>query len=389
MSVSRTQCIVAVAFAVAAPLAAQGRAVNLTGKPAVALEEPFTQISAVRELPGNRAVVVDAAEKTVQMADFAKGELTKISRNGGGPGEYQLPLSAFTAPNNVTYVSDPQIGKIHVVTPDGKITSTLLTPENNEERLPSPRGADLSGRFYFQGQGIRADAQGGVDSVPILRWDPHAKRIDSIAWIPLGQATFARTAGNGFNFVSRTTKPYSSSDAWGVLPDGRIAIVRTEPYRVDIADGYGHTRQGPTIRYAPVRIGAAEREAYRKDLQSGQGQAQTAFRGFSNGPSGGSTPAAATRGPSRTVADEDFPPQMPAFSAGGVHITPEGEVWVLRNRAASDKTPTYDIFDSSGTLVGKATLKPNSTVVGFGAGTVYVARQDPEDDLRYLEKYTR
>jgi hypothetical protein len=37
--------------------------------------------------------------------------------------------------------------------------------------------------------------------------------------------------------------------------------------------------------------------------------------------------------------------------------------------------------------VGKATLKPNSVVVGFGQGAVYVARQDPEDDLRYLEKY--
>jgi hypothetical protein len=40
-------------------------------------------------------------------------------------------------------------------------------------------------------------------------------------------------------------------------------------------------------------------------------------------------------------------------------------------------------------LVGKATLKPHSTVVGFGSGVIYVARQDPEDDLRYLEMYAR
>ncbi len=81
---------------------------------------------------------------------------------------------------------------------------------------------------------------------------------------------------------------------------------------------------------------------------------------------------------------------MPPFSGqGAVLISPDGEIWVLRTRPASDKVPTYDIFNSAGQLTGKATLKPNSAVVGFGAGVVYVARQDPEDDLRYLEKYAR
>jgi len=81
---------------------------------------------------------------------------------------------------------------------------------------------------------------------------------------------------------------------------------------------------------------------------------------------------------------------MPPFTErDAVQVTPEGEIWVLRTRAAADRTPTYDIFSNTGQLVGKATLKPNSMVVGFGTGVVYVARQDPEDDLRYLEKYAR
>ena len=37
MPVCRVQCIVAVALAITAPLGAQGRAVNLTGKPLAAL----------------------------------------------------------------------------------------------------------------------------------------------------------------------------------------------------------------------------------------------------------------------------------------------------------------------------------------------------------------
>lgn len=57
---SPSQRIVAIAVVLATPVAAQGRIVNLTGRPVAALAPPFTQISGIRELPGNRAVVVDA-----------------------------------------------------------------------------------------------------------------------------------------------------------------------------------------------------------------------------------------------------------------------------------------------------------------------------------------
>ncbi|MBP6444054.1 MAG: hypothetical protein KA267_08560, partial [Gemmatimonadales bacterium] len=111
---------------------------------------------------------------------------------------------------------------------------------------------------------------------------------------------------------------------------------------------------------------------------SGSGTAGTNVSTTSQGP------------PQREIPDEEFPAVMPPFSGqGAVLISPDGEIWVLRTRPASDKVPTYDIFNSAGQLTGKATLKPNSAVVGFGAGVVYVARQDPEDDLRYLEKYAR
>ena len=73
---------------------------------------------------------------------------------------------------------------------------------------------------------------------------------------------------------------------------------------------------------------------------------------------------------------------------GSVAATPDGEVWVLRTRSAGDKTPVYDVFDKTGALVKKASLNPNSRVVGFGNGTVYVARID-DDDLQFLQRYKR
>jgi len=231
------------------------------------------------------------------------------------------------------------------------------------------------------------------DTVPIVRWDPALKRVDTVAWVPSGLTTSVSGGANRTAFTMRMN-PYSKADAWGVLPDGRVAIVRAEPYRVDIVEAPGRLRQGTAVAYTPVKIGAAERDAFRKGQSAGGSGGAVMTMRVTGSPTsgGGSAPSSNTtvaRGTPGAVADADFPPVMPAFPARGVRTTPEGEIWVLRNRAASDKTPTYDIFDGTGKLVGKATLKPNSAIVGFGAGTAYVARQDPEDDLRYLEKYAR
>ena len=103
----------------------------------------------------------------------------------------------------------------------------------------------------------------------------------------------------------------------------------------------------------------------------------------------GGTQTSANTGGGGPVPPQEFADTKPPFdgsSAGSVLATPEGEAWVLRTRPAADKVPTYDVFDRTGALVRKVSLNPNSRVVGFGRGTVYVARTD-EDDLQYLQKY--
>lgn len=86
--------------------------------------------------------------------------------------------------------------------------------------------------------------------------------------------------------------------------------------------------------------------------------------------------------------DGDFPREMPPFIAAEVRATPEGEIWIGRSHAASAPTWQYDIYDATGKSIGQATLRVGARVVGFGAGTVYVARTD-EDDLVHLERYRR
>ena len=87
--------------------------------------------------------------------------------------------------------------------------------------------------------------------------------------------------------------------------------------------------------------------------------------------------------------DALFPESMPAFIAASVVASPEGEIWIGRSFASTERTRRYDVFDDSGRLVAVATLSSDRAVVGFGAGVVFVARTDPDDHLVYLERFAR
>ena len=48
------------------------------------------------------------------------------------------------------------------------------------------------------------------------------------------------------------------------------------------------------------------------------------------------------------ASEIEWPETLPAFSGNdAVQMTPDGQVWVQRVKSASDKTPTYDIFDGT------------------------------------------
>ena len=372
--------LVAIAFT---PIVSQ-TSVNLTGKPQATLDNPFTSITALRELPGGKAVVVDVQDKTIFLADFTKNRVDSVSRHGGGPGEYQMPTSAFAGPGDVTWVPDPMLAKIHVVSPDGKIRTTILPDEG--AGMLMPRAADAKGRFYFQGQPSMGGGGGGqIDSLPLLRWDPVTKRTDTMAWLPQGGTAMVSSSG-GANTFSMRIMPFSRVVAWGALSDGRVALVRPDPYRVDIFDAQGKLHQGPVNKFTPVKIGARERQATRDAAKASRPMVIIRSSGGGGGGGISSPPASAMN---TEIKDEDFPATMPPFQSGNVLIDPAGLIWVGRTRPADDKVPTYDIFDDTGKLIGRATLKPNSSIVGFGNGAIYIARQDPEDDLRYLERYAR
>jgi hypothetical protein len=81
-----------------------------------------------------------------------------------------------------------------------------------------------------------------------------------------------------------------------------------------------------------------------------------------------------------------FPAFKPPFEMGKTFARPNGELWVLRSRAANDRVAVYDVFTRGGGLVRRVAFPPATEIIGFGNDAAYTIRLD-DDDLQYLERW--
>ena len=182
-------------------------------------------------------------------------------------------------------------------------------------------------------------------------------------------------------------------DVAAVAPDGRLAVVRHADYHVEWIAPNGVTTKGPPQQYTPIKVSVAEKGAFLKTLI--RPGAIIVF-----GSNGGTKDASASnRGNAkkvpaippdiRALLDDKgmtWPSTVPPFSANAANVARDGTLWVLRTRAHDDSIPTYDLFGARGQLTGRIALPKNTKLIGFGNGTVYLARKD-DDDLAYLQRY--
>lgn len=378
-------------------------------KPVAELIEPYSGVRGVRELADGRVIVTDTRDKVVQLADFKTGRASTIGREGSGPNEYQMPVFAFALPGDSTMIADPMNSRFLLLGPGGRLAGTWI-PAAGAAPAPAPRPAaggpafavggaggpmallqaravDSQGRLYTTGSPIVAGPDGPrqADSVPLTRINRKSMAADTIAWLklPKGAAT-ATSSGNNVS-IRIGGGPFSAQDGWSVLPDGRVVVVRHANYQVEVypASGAGAPVRGAPVKVTPIRVGEAEKDAYRESMRSNApiGMAVTQQSG-----SGGAT---VTRREAVSIPQNEpteWPAVLPAFQYTQVHALPNGQIWVGRYRAASDKNPRFDVFDATGKHTGQVVFPPRTNVIGFGKGVVYTVRID-DDDLQYLQRY--
>jgi hypothetical protein len=399
-----TLTLLALAATTPVTLFAQAIPVRTLTTPTAEYSEPFSQISGVRELKNGRLVVADNRDKTIQLVDFA-GQATKVGREGSGPGEYGLPSSVYAAPGDSTWVYDVLNSRYLVLDPAGKPVATFTTADATPAAATAPtpqpggrggrgggigfgfaQGIDARGRLYFRMPVIRIDGDNisaPSDSTPIVRWDRRTKVIDTVGKLynpPAPPPVNIPSAGGGGGTLATVrignSTPFGSSDTYVVTPQGDLAVVRAADYRVDWVSN-GRSVTGTPIKYDKVKITDDDKKQY---IEARKNQTGTMVVDDGRGRRVQNVPAAQLDGGNAPV----FPEFKGPYTSGSI-AAPNGQVWVPRHMPFGT-APTYDVIDNTGKLVSRVVLPKRTRLLGFGTGTVYLARID-EDDLQYIQRY--
>jgi hypothetical protein len=361
----------------ATPLAAQRVALVELAEPDARFPEPFSSVIGFVELSDGQVLITDRLEQTVARLNFGSGTIEPIGRQGGGPGEYQMPGWLFALPGDTTLMMDLGNQRFAVILPEGQISSNTL-PLRHPAGFPIfPRGVDAEGGIYFDLAGMMMPGleEGAMQGVaPIFRWDRASNALDTLGYMnfppmePAGPGEAHISIGGGGG-------PYDGRDAWSVTPDGRVGIARYADYHVEWMGPDGESVTGPAIEYRPIPITKDDKEAWADQMASRGVMIQV------------ENDRRRTIRPPRPSTDNlDWPESKPAFTAGAARATSDGRLWVERSRSADEDRRTYDVFDARGELIQRVELLPDRRVVAFGNKFVYVTHTD-EDDLEWLERY--
>lgn len=359
-----------------APVVAQGPTLTKDAE----FPEGFGLLSSVRELPDGRVMVADPLGMILAILDMDSGEMEILGREGAGPDEYRQPDAVHALPGGATLLVDLGNARLTVIDSQGAFGKTMpIVVSQPGRRGPGafqmmlPRTVDAQGWIYFTlGGGFS-----GADSTSIGRYDRATQTIDTIARVKPREV---QRTGDAQNIRIRQL-PMSPQDDWAVGPDGTIALVRSDGYYVQVIHPDGRVSTGPTVEHRPIRPRDQEKLAW---LEAGRASGMRIS--IEAGP-GGQRSISMSRGGGGApdIGAYEWPSRMPAFRAGATIIDPHGTIWVARTTRSGDES-LYDIFDGEGNKTGEVTFSPNSTVIGFGAGTTYVVRTD-EFGLQWLERY--
>jgi hypothetical protein len=367
----------------AAPAALRSQSVPRVslGRAEAQLNEPFDNVTAVRELSDGRVIVADRFARTVTLADFRAGTATAIGREGQGPGEYAFPAGLVALPGDTTLLVDPGQRRFLVIGPAARPTGLLSFP-GNMMGLLRVRGSDRQGRIYLQGNEMSGLQPGArlPDSVSVLRWDRARDRIDTLGRIKVPGIQSATSGSANARSVVMRVQPFSPQDDWAVGADGQVGVVRVGGYHVEWWKPAGQKLTGPAVAYKPVAISQADKDRYKAASNNPRG-------GFRMTVEGQGRPGTAAPPPPPSLSEPDWPEFKPAFRDGTSQVAPDGSLWVQRYGGA-EAPLAYDVFDASGRLTRQVVMPKGARLVGFGARGLYVAITT-EDELETLARYPR
>jgi len=352
------------------PLVAEGADVYRIGVLDGEDWEMFGSITDVSFGPDGKLHILDSQRKRIVVVDEEGRLIREFGREGGGPGEFGMPVQVAALGDGGTAVADLLKRAIYLFDGEGKFRSEVslatsglgLAPFGN--LFAGPDGSLFEGggaQMSFAVSGGRAGGSSGRP-VHVVRPDvPEQRSVFFEGWRPtatdLADRTVTREAnGVTVNVTSGMGRVFEPRMWAGALPDGGLAVVDSTTWAIKLVDATGQLRsvlRRPSVRPTPVtdRVRQAEVERRRRSIRSGE------QRIVVNSSDGAAPPSQMLQDLQLAQLEGlQFFPEVPVIRDFGV--TPLGTLWV--ERAEDDPTDLgpIDVVTMDGDYVG--TLAPGA-----------------------------
>ncbi|MDH5589938.1 MAG: hypothetical protein OEZ65_11145 [Gemmatimonadota bacterium] len=356
------------------------------GAPNAVFPEDFGAIQTVREMPDGRLLVADPLGKALYLVDMDRGTRVRIGSEGQGPGEYLQPDATWPLPGDSTLLVDLGNGRLTALGPglDFGPTMPITQGEFSAGRAPVlalPQGVDASGHLYARSLG---GGMGGVmpDSAAILRIRRGTGEVDTVARFKTPDVRRSVSGGARDQSVRIEPVRLSPEDAWGVAGDGSVVVARAGDYHVEWFHPGGSVVRGAPRTFRPIPVGESEKE---EDLaESGRSGGGIGIS-VENVNGRVSMSFARGAGSGRELDAHTWNPVKPPFHGGRIPVDGSGRAWIRVHTRAGEAS-RYDVFGPAAEFLRTFVLDGTRRIVGFGAGSMYVAAFD-QFDLTYLERY--
>lgn len=338
------------------------------------ITSPLIHVSAARELPDGRVLITDAKTPALLVLDPRTGATSPLGSLGPGPDQWITPGGLYAGPDGTTLLLDRGQTRTTTISPAGALQGTRSIAEHGTSSSSSAdidlQRLDARGFAYFLNPlHGRAVGAGVAREATLLRFEPVSQKKEPVATLRLSDV---RTTSGGEGVTFGRTIIGSPADGWGVAPDGRVAVVRADPYRVEWYGIEGKVIHGPVVPFEKLPMTDADKQAFVSKIH-GTGGASVGLPGQRSGD--------ANRAPI------EFAATKPPFEPDNVMVAPDARVWVMRTRPIEAREVVYDVFDSLGRRIDRLELPDGSRVVGFGPSSIYV-RHAADAGTCELQKYT-
>jgi hypothetical protein len=314
-------------------------------RPLWATSDDYSMRVQARPLSDGRVLVADPLTHQVVMLS-PKGEWqSRIAGRGNGALDVEEPTTLIALPADSTLVVDRGHKRMLLVGPDARAHATMRFPPDLADGggIAGTPAADHIGRLIYR---PRPFGTAEHPDVPLLRWDRRISRGDTVARV---RAEEIVTTGDPLRYIRTDVVLFSPRDAWGVVPDGGVVVIRAIDYHLDWIAPDGRIRSTKPIPFERVPVSAVERAA-----QSGFTFAST----------------------------------KPPFDAERAVVATDSQIFVRRHASDRDSIAPYDVLNGDGRVVARAPLPLRRWILAVTSDKVYIARSDDVGSVR-IEAFAR